>query len=249
MVWLSRLAAVGFVLALPLLLITSNVRFLAGEQRLYERGFREYNSDERTGLDLQQLDRAASEVIDYFENDATTLRITVVDGGDEVSLYNTRETEHMKDVKSLIRTVFRVNEISLAYVLTYIAAVFIWAGGAPLRRLAMLSLAGIGVGVLIVGFVLGAAALYGFDATWTRFHTLVFNNDFWRLNPATDRLIQMFPEPFWQEETYLLAAMTIAEVFVIVIAAILCLTIGARRRSGPAAGSGIQPARARRVRA
>src|SRR5258708_6991443 len=136
MVWLSRLAAAGFIIALPLLLITSNVRFMAGEVRLYERGFRAYDSDARTGLALSQLDRAAQDVIDYFENDAPALRVTVTDGGDEVSLYNARETEHMKDVKSLMRAIFRVNEITLAYVLTYLAGVFLWAGAESLRKLA-----------------------------------------------------------------------------------------------------------------
>ncbi len=249
MVWLSRIAAAGFILALPLLLITTNVRFLAGEVRLYERGFRAYDSDTRTGLPFPELDRAAREVIDYFENDATTLRITVDDGGDEVALYNARETEHMKDVKWLMRVVFRVNEISLAYVLSYVAAVFLWAGAGSLRRLAVYALAGIGVGLVGVGFVLGAAALYGFDATWTRFHTIVFNNDFWRLNPATDRLIQMFPEPFWQSETYLVAAMTVVEVLVIVVAAVACIMLS-KDDAGPSADEPRpERARARRIRA
>jgi integral membrane protein (TIGR01906 family) len=250
MVWVSRLAAAGFIIALPLLLITSNVRFMAGEIRLYERGFRAYDSDVRTGLPLPELDRAAQDVIDYFENDAPTLRITVVDGGDEVALYNARETEHMKDVKWLMRTIFRVNEISLAYVLTYIAGVFLWAGAGSLRKLAWLSLGGIGVGLAIVGFVLGAAALFGFDETWTKFHEIVFNNNLWQLNPATDRLIQMFPEPFWQNETYILAGITLAEVFIIVVASIACLLFSHGGNGGTGEGTA-KPERAKvtRIRA
>jgi hypothetical protein len=70
-------AAALYVLALPVFLVTSNVRFLAGEVRFYERGFREYGAVEATGLPLPELDRAAEEIVDYFEDDADTLRIVV----------------------------------------------------------------------------------------------------------------------------------------------------------------------------
>ena len=31
------------------------------------------------------------------------------------------------------------------------------------------------------------------------FHLIAFDNDLWKLNPARDHLIQMFPEAFWQD--------------------------------------------------
>jgi hypothetical protein len=130
---LSRVAAVVFVLALPTALITSNVRFLAGEARLYDYGFRTYDADEATGLPMGELNRAGREIIDYFENDEETLRIVVNDGGEEVALFSARETEHMEDVKSLMRFVFRLNEVAIAYVLTYVTAVFVWSRR-PVRR-------------------------------------------------------------------------------------------------------------------
>ncbi|MFN0146120.1 MAG: TIGR01906 family membrane protein [Dehalococcoidia bacterium] len=247
--WFARAATAFYVIALPLLLITTNVRFLAGEVRLYERGFREYDAAERTGLALPELDRAAREVIDYFENDSATLRILVTRDGEEISLYNARETAHMKDVKALIRAVFRLNEISLAYVLTYIAAVFLWAGAGSSRRLAVETLGGIGVGVLVVG-VVGAFAITGFDAAWSQFHELFFSSGSWTFNPATDRLIQMFPEPFWQEETYILAALTVAEAVVLAVASV-SLLVFARGKGGPSAGDAPpapRPARVQRVR-
>lgn len=238
--WFARAATALYILALPLFLITTNVRFLAGEVRLYERGFREYNAAQRTGLALPELDRSARELIDYFENDSTALRILVTRDGEEISLYNQRETAHMKDVKSLIRAVFRVNEISLAYILTYVAAVFLWAGTGSLRRLGLETLGGVGVGVLIVA-VVGGFAVAGFDETFTRFHQIFFSSGSWTFNPRTDRLIQMFPEPFWQDETYILAALTLAEAVALSVASIAALLF-----AKPAAGDGgadAQPAR------
>jgi integral membrane protein (TIGR01906 family) len=201
---LSRLATVLFVLALPTLLITSNIRFLASEVRVYEYGFRTYHADQATGLPMADLDRAAREVIDYFENNEDTLRILVQDNGDEVSLYNARETEHMRDVKSLMRVVFRLNEISLAFVLAYVTGMFIWSRQ-PLKLFARRALAGVATGFAAILFV-GVFAVTGFDATWSRFHRIFFRSGTWQFDPDTDHLIQMFPEPFWRDVTYFLAS-------------------------------------------
>ncbi len=219
-VLLSRIAAGAFVVALPVFLVTTNVRYLAGEQRLYERGFRVHEADVATGLPLAELDRAAAEIIDYFENDARTLRIVVEEDGEETALFNARETTHMEDVKALMRVVFRANEVSLAFVLAYVGGVFVWAGQASARRLATLSLAGVGLGFAVVGLVGVFALVGGFESTWDRFHEIAFRNDFWQLDPDTDRLIQMFPEPFWAEMTLLVGVMTVAEALVIVIASV-----------------------------
>lgn len=217
-------ASVLFVVALPVFLVTTNVRFLASEERFYERGFREHDSEERTGLPLAELDRAAGQIIDYFEDDARTLRIIVVDDGEEVSLFNPRETEHMQDVKDLMRAVYRLNEISLAVVLVYVGATVLWAREHSARDLAQRSLIAVAVGAAFVA-VVGGFALAGFDSAWNTFHELAFRNDLWQLDPDTDRLIQMFPEPFWAEATLIVGGLTVVEVAAVVVAATATLLL------------------------
>jgi integral membrane protein (TIGR01906 family) len=223
---LSRLAAACFVLALPVLLVTTNLRLLISDTAFYKRGFREYDAPQATGIALPALDRAADEIAAYFHNDAATLRIVVEEDGEEVSLFNPRETEHMQDVKRLVRIVFRANEVSLAFVITYVAGAVLWSGERSVRGLASLSLAA-GIGAL--------SMTSGFDSTWNRFHELVFTNDFWQLNPDTDHLIQMFPEAFWEEAVYILGVMTLAEVAVIVVASALYLLRSRERHARRAA--------------
>ena len=230
MALLSKLSAVAFIIAIPVFLVTSNVRFFASETRFYERGFRENNSAGITGVSLPELDRAAEDLAHYFESDAPLLTTTVQIDGQEAPLYNDREIAHMKDVKTLMRFVYRLNEFSLAVVITYVTCVYLWAREKPLRTLAVQSLAGVGVGFAALGFV-GIFAITGFDAAWTKFHQLVFNNDLWRLDPSRDRLIQMFPEKFWQESTYIIGALTLVEAVVIVGVALAYLV--STRHSAP----------------
>jgi integral membrane protein (TIGR01906 family) len=240
---IPRLATVVFVIALPVFLVTANIRFLSGEVRLYERGFREYDAEKATGIRLAELDRAAAEIIAYFENDAGTLRILVTEDGEEVSLFNARETEHMSDVKTLMRLVFRLNEISLAVVITYMAARYLWAREASIRMLAREALIAFGWAGAVLGG-LAVVALMGFDALWTRFHEIAFRNDLWRLDPDTDHLIQMFPEAFWEETALFVAVMTLAEVLLIagIAAAYLVVTRERALAVEPVAEGEYQPA-------
>lgn len=48
--------------------------------------------------------------------------------------------------------------------------------------------------------VLGAIALFAvlnFEAFWTMFHKIFFDNDLWLMDPSRDALIQMMPEPLF----------------------------------------------------
>lgn len=200
-----------FVVALPLLIITTNVRFAATETRLWEWGFSRHDVATTTGVDRAQLDRAADEMVDYFTNDAPYLRTQVVVDGRIEPLFNSRETVHMADVKDLIQLAFVAQYLSLAYVLSYVVGVFVWAGEEPIRALAGKVIRSVVVLAGVAGAV-GGVALIGFDAFWERFHLLSFDNDLWRLSPRTDRLIQMFPEDFFFEMALVVTGVTLVEV-------------------------------------
>jgi integral membrane protein (TIGR01906 family) len=216
-----------FILALPVFLVTANVRWLAGDTGFYTRGFRDYNVTETTGISIFDLDRAAGEIVDYFENNANELRIIVSEDNREVSLFNAEETAHMHDVKRLMRFVFRLNEISLAYVLLYVAGSVLWSRERSLRGLAWDALSGMAVLFALI-VAAGAMAAAGFDSFWTRFHEIAFPGGGWQFNPDTDHLIQMFPEQFWQKMVYTAGALTLAEV-VAVVAGSLALLVLSRR--------------------
>ena len=115
--------------------------------------------------------------------------------------------------------------------LAYVVAFFVWARDGNVRQLAGQSLVGLGLGVLAVGAV-GVFAAFGFEAAFTRFHELFFNNNLWQLDPDRDHLIQMFPQDFWRDITIALGAMCAIEGALIGAFAGICLmsTRGERRR-------------------
>jgi integral membrane protein (TIGR01906 family) len=84
------------------------------------------------------------------------------------------------------------------------------------------------LGLIGIAAALGAS---GFDASWTRFHELLFSNDFWLLNPRTDHLIQMFPPAFWQNIVFFIGLLAAAQAGLLVL--ISGLYLGATHRRAP----------------
>jgi integral membrane protein (TIGR01906 family) len=220
------LASVLFVIALPIALLTTNIRLLANAPLVYDYAFDRYDAAETTGLSRADLDACGAELRAYFNNGEKTYYCPVTEDGLPTPIFSARETAHMEDVKSLFVLVNRAQEISVIYVLLYTVWFFIWAREGHVRQLAAQALMGIALGVLFVGGI-GVVAAFGFESAFERFHLIAFSNDLWKLNPATDHLIQMFPEEFWRDMTIVLGAMCAIQALVIGAVAAVYL-IGSR---------------------
>jgi integral membrane protein (TIGR01906 family) len=219
---LRSVAIVLFVLCVPVALVTTNIRFMANEPRVYRYAIDEYNAAATTGIAREQLIRAGAEIRNYFNNGVEPLSIEVVEDGRETSLFNARETAHMKDVKNRFQWVSRAQEFSLMYVLAYIVVVVLWAQEVSPRALAV-QVAGGSVICLVALGAIGVVGIAGFDSAWEDFHKLMFSNDFWLLNPATDHLIQIFPPAFWQNIVFLVGLLIVAESALLILGAGLYL--------------------------
>lgn len=221
------LATALFILAIPLALIGTNVRFLANEGRVYTYAYDHYNAPARTGIARDQLMLAGQDLRDYFNNGDDLISVQVMQGNREISLFNDRETQHLKDVKGVFLFVDHLQEIAIVYIMAYAVGVFVWARERPLHRLATHALTG---GLLTIGIIvsLGLVALTGFDQAFEQFHHIAFSNNLWLLDPATDHLIQMFPEGFWYDITMFLGGLTLAEGALIAIASGVEMTVTRR---------------------
>jgi integral membrane protein (TIGR01906 family) len=77
---------------------------------------------------------------------------------------------------------------------------------------------GLTIGVLIVGVV----GLVAFDRLFELFHEVFFPAGSYLFDPATDRLVQLFPFQFWEE-----TAMVVG--IVIIAASLAVAAVGGRR--------------------
>ena len=220
---LFRALVIGlFIVCIPVVLITTNIRVAISEQSVYDYSVRHFDASEASGIPEPELIRANGEIRDYLTDGDGALSINVTNNlGAQESLFNVRETAHMADVRDLVQGMFSVQVVALALML-FLAVVMLvlW----PPRALAAATLYG---SFLTVGFlgVIGLVAASGFDSAWSQFHVIAFANDFWQLNPRTDHLIQMFPESFWLQITLIIGVLILLEATVIAGASILYLRL------------------------
>lgn len=218
---LRTLVLAVFVLAIPVVLVTTTVRAVISESAVYDYSVREFDASTAANIPEDELVRANGEIRDYLVIDSPgLLAVRVSDNdGDEVPLFNAREVAHMQDVRGLVQVMFLVQQISVALVLTLaVVMIAVW----PVRVLA----AGLLYGAALSGILVGAAvilAMSGFDSAWSQFHGIAFTNDLWQLDPDNDHLIQMFPEEFWFQVTTLIGAAILLEAILVAALATLCL--------------------------
>lgn len=209
------LATLLFLLSLPVALMTSNVRWLTiSDLSFYQRGYERHYSYQSTGLSKQELDRATREMITYFNSSEEFPRIQVTSGGRTFPLFDERDSLHLRDVRDLIQLTYRIQEVSLAYVLLFSVALLWRPNGKALSRLARPWLLGsVFTACLLV--VVGAAMMLDFDRLFLQFHLISFSNEFWMLNPATSYLIRMVPQGFFVDLALWVAGLALVQAVVL----------------------------------
>ena len=196
-----------------MLLVTSNVRYAVNSPRLYEYSFSKYDVEDVTGIGRPELDRAAQEMIRYFNSGEKLIGIKVTVDDEQYDLFSTEEIAHLKDVKHLIQVDYWVQIGTLAYALAFVIGTLALSKGRRWRWLLGWLTAG-SVFTLFLMLLLGLAALFGFDQFFLQFHHFSFSNELWKLN-EWDILPQMFPEHFFHDVTLFITLATVSEVIVL----------------------------------
>ena len=200
--------AVAFVAAVPIFLIAVSARWVINAPILYSFGFDRHQVAAYTGIEREELLSAGRQIRDYFNGNDELLDVRIQVAGVRRSIYNEREVHHMKDVRGLVRGVYRISEATGAFLLVYMLARLAIAGRQGLPRVLKLLRLGGTLTLAIVGG-LGLGSLIGFERLFLAFHIVSFANDLWQLDPRTDYLVAMFPQGFFLDATLWIAGSAI----------------------------------------
>jgi integral membrane protein (TIGR01906 family) len=198
-----------FIIAVPVLFISSGIAVTVNSQWIYDNGFKKYEIPAVTGITMSELEKAASGIIDYFNNTDEYLNVQITRDGQPYRLYSEddKEINHMKDVKALFHLDYQVLAVSLMFLAACVGIMLLrgnnsWVAGGLLGG-GVLTLAV--MALLAVGIFTGA-----FDTLFISFHRIAFSNMDWLLDPNVDVLIQMFPDGFWFDVVAFIALLTAA---------------------------------------
>lgn len=202
--WLPHLLALIITLAVPVILILTNVLLFMNPAWLAFQ----YSQPGFPKAELfSDKDRLyfGSASIEYVRGNRTLEQFRAL------GVYQDREIKHMVDVRVLVDQVKIVLPIvALAAIIALIALV----RQPDTRVLAAHSL--LNGAILTIGLfvAIGIFAAVGFNTFFTLFHRVFFEGDTWLFN-YTDSLIQFYPLPFWFATSIVLVTLTIVEAVMV----------------------------------
>ena len=127
---------------------------------------------------------------------------------------NERERSHMADVRTVFRGLWILALISVV--------VLVAAGRRADRRATWRAVRGGAIGLSVGVVIAGVVGLFAFDRLFELFHEVFFPPGSYLFDPATDRLVQLFPFAFWDE-----TAMVVG-VAILLVCAIVAVVAGRR---------------------
>lgn len=189
---LCILSAAGLIITILL----TCVDHFAFQRSFFEKQYQKLNTAQDMDMSKQDLMRATDVLLDYLKDERDDISLQVVAAEEKVEMFNERETAHMVDVKNLYQGAMQVR--FYAFLITLVAfALLFWKARKDLLFALCYRYVQCAIAAVVIAGVLGLWIMSDFTTFWTNFHRLFFSNDLWLLNPATDRMIQMFPEPFF----------------------------------------------------
>lgn len=228
--WIAGGAA--SVAAVVILLISGFQAAMYADFGVYEREYTKYQVLRELDMEMEDAMYVTREMMAYLKGDRERLSVVTTVEGTEQDFFNEQDRLHMDDVQGLFlgglalrRGAFAV----LAAALVFLAAACskeMW------RTLARSFQAVLGILAALILF-LGIAMARNFNAVFTKFHEIFFDNDLWIFDPAEDYMIRMLPEGLFFD-----MVIRIGGIFLAGLAVLLILSIVYTVRSGKAGSGG-----------
>jgi len=180
----ETLLVIVLVIALSLIALVMAIEENTYNLDYYMESFDENKVYEVTGKTEEELEVVSKDIIAYLK------------GNQDDALdrhFNEREIHHMEDVLDLYEL---ARLIKLVSALVGLGIVFWFLSKEKAGFIGKWMTLGIFANHLLL-ILLGVLIVTDFTRYFTVFHEIFFDNDLWILNPKTDLLIQMLPEPFF----------------------------------------------------
>lgn len=145
---------------------------------------------ERAGISEVDLIRLDTALAEYLSGDASALNLSATVFGRPQPAFNQRELIHMADCLKLFELLRTVMTGTAALGAAFIpCGIYLLWEKRKIRLAAWLS----PLAIIVPLGLLAIWAAMDFNAAFNFFHEILFTNDLWLLNPATDLLIRICP--------------------------------------------------------
>ena len=210
----------GFALMI-ILLITSIEAVTYWTPGYYEKEYAKYGVLNDVHMEMDDLLDVTDEMMAYLRGSREDLHVPTIVDGQPREFFNDREIAHMEDLRGRFLGGLALRRISLGLIVACVILLLLLK--ADIRRV-LPKMICIGSALFFaVLAVLAGIISTDFNQYFIMFHHIFFNNDLWMLNPDTDLLINIVPEPFFMDTaariamTYGVSVLTVFAICFIIL--------------------------------
>lgn len=187
--------ALGILLTLSFLLgwLAQSAMAVGQREDYYLRSFQKYKVWEDTGITEEDAARIARALPRYLTGDSQALSLEITLDGETQPAFHEDELAHMEDVHGLFELAEALLLWSAGCFVAFVICLLLWRTRWDLRRLWRAALWTVAGAVFCIA-LLAVWAAVDFNSLFVLFHRLLFSNDLWQMNPATDLMIRLMPQ-------------------------------------------------------
>ena len=207
--WLSAAACLLLMMGVFLTIVD----FCCFDSNFYAKIYKQENTAASIGVTDETLVDMTNILLDYLKDKRDNIDGTAVVKGVEREIYDQREKLHMVDVKALYKKALVVRAVCLIGAVVLFAVVWFQHKKESFGMFRK----GYVLALCIFAGIFGALGLFAvvdFDRFWTDFHLLLFDNDLWLLDPATEIMINMVPSAFFSALVYRILILLFATLLI-----------------------------------
>lgn len=183
----------------PFIIFVSGIEAAVFDEAFYLDQMKKNQVTQNTGIYPPDMKLVVEEIISYLKGEREDFDIkarlapeNAKNVTESRSIFNDKEITHMDDVRDLL--LFFLGLRDAAMILALIAFFILFKH----NQKAIIKALFLGSAVfLVMLMVIGSSFVFNFNDTFILFHQLFFSNDLWIMDPSTDRLIWIVPEPFF----------------------------------------------------
>ena len=177
-----NLIVILIALLIPFFIYTNNIEKYVFDLNFYEKQYEINNVNEANQTQVTK------EMFNYFRNKDSLIK---------TDTFNPKEKHHLNEVKVLLNKLFDLKKSVILGLIGLFSILFFLSKEEDLfLRKSAQAILGSSI-IILVSILLGLLLFADFSSSFFNFHTLIFDSNTWILNPETDLMIRLFPEPFF----------------------------------------------------
>lgn len=186
----------------------------------YEKEYEKYQVLDRVQMEMEDLLDVTQEMMAFLKGKREDLHVPTIVNGQPREFFSEREIAHMEDVQGLFLAAIAIRRGCLAFLAAAVAVLVLLK--ADIKRLLPRMICAGTVLFFAVLAVLAGIISTDFSRYFIVFHHIFFNNDLWMLDPRTDLLINIVPEPFFMDTA---ARIAVTYGICVVVVFVVCVVL------------------------